>query len=174
MAALLFFKCGQDEVDKIIQNDLPSLLPTNDLWLVKDGEEVVALFCLQRDPYCLFLSDDVKEKMKEGEKPKPYEARQEGEAFWDKFFYESKELTLLAVKDNCRKQHIGAFIIESIVEMLANSEEKKELLSVRALNIDGYSAIPFYLKCHFIPASYQVPGQNLIMYRVIPRREKDA
>ena len=83
LAALRLFKCGLDEVDKIIKDDLPSLLPTNDLWLVKDGEEVVALFCLQRDPYCLFLSDDVKEKMKEGEKPKPIAARQEGEAFWD-------------------------------------------------------------------------------------------
>ena len=174
LAALQLFKCGQDEVDKIIKEDLSSLLPTNDLWLVKDGEEVVALFCLQKDPYCLFLSDDVKEKMKDGEKPKPIAARKEGEAFWDKFFYESKELTLLAVKEDRRKQHLGAFIIESIVEMLVNSDEKKELLSVRALNIDGYSAIPFYLKCHFIPARDQVPGQNLIMYRVIPRAEGDA
>ncbi len=112
--------------------------------------------------------------MKDGEKPKPIAARQEGEAFWDKFFYESKELTLLAVKEDRRKQHLGAFIIESIVEMLVNSDEKKELLSVRAMNIDGYSVIPFYLKCHFIPARDQVPGQNLIIYRVIPRAEGDA
>ena len=78
------------------------------------------------------------------------------------------------IKEDRREQHLGAFIIESIVEMLVNSDEKKELLSVRALNIDGYSAIPFYLKCHFIPARDQVPGQNLIMYRVIPRAEGGA
>ena len=174
LAALQLFKCGQDEVDKIIKEDLPSLLPTNDLWLVKDGEEVVALFCLQKDPYCLFLSDDVKEKMKDGEKPKPIAARQEGEAFWDKFFYESKELTLLAVKEDRRKQHLGAFIIEIILEMLVDKGEKKELLSVRALNINGYSAVDFYLKCHFTPAMEQMPGQNLIMYRVIPKPETDS
>lgn len=174
LAALQLFKCGQDEVDKIIKEDLPSLLPTNDLWLVKDKDEVVALFCLQRDPYCLFLSDRVKEKMKEGQKPKPIAAKQEGVEFWDKFFYESKELTLLAVKKERRNQHLGAFIIESILEMLVNSGEKKELLSVRALNIKDYSAIPFYLKCNFTPAMDQVPGQNLIMYRVIPKPENDA
>ena len=172
LAALQLFKCGQEEVDKIIKEDLPSLMPTNDLWLVKDKEEVVALFCLQRDPYCLFLPDKVKEKMKEGQKPKPIAAKQEGEDFWDKFFYESKELTLLAVKEERRKQHIGAFIIESILEMLVDSGEKKELLSVRALNINGYSAVDFYLKCHFTPAMDQVPGQNLIMYRVIPKPDK--
>ena len=51
LAALQLFKCGQDEVDKIIKEDLSSLLPTNDLWLVKDGEEVVALFCLLYIPF---------------------------------------------------------------------------------------------------------------------------
>lgn len=173
LTALHLFKCGQDEVDKIIKEDLPSLLATNELWFVKDGEEVVALFCLQKDPFSLFLSDEVKEKMREGEKPKPVTARKKGEAYWDKFLYESRELTLLAVKEELRGRHIGAFIIESILEMLVNTGEEKELLCVRALNIEDYSAIPFYLKCHFTPASDQVPGQNLIMYRVIPRPEED-
>lgn len=172
LAALRLFQCGQEDVDKIIKDDLPFLLATNDLWLVKDEEEVVALFCLQRDPYCLYLSDVVKERMREGMKPKPITAQNEGNAFWDRFFYESKELTLLAVKEDRRNNHIGAFVIESIIEMLIGEGEEKELLSVRALNTNKYSAIPFYLKCHFTPARDQVPGQNLIMYRVIPRREE--
>ena len=170
LAALRCFKCGQEEVDHIIQDELPFTLTTNDLYLVKDGDEVVAMFCLQKDTHCLFLSDSAKEKMQKGSKPKPASACIEGEEFWERFNYDSKELTLLAVKENRRGQHLGAFIVESVIEKLANDpDEKREFLFVRALNTDKYTAVPFYQKCHFYAAVNPVPGQNLMMYRIIPK-----
>ena len=46
IAALSCFKCGVAIVDAIIRTELKDCLPTNDLFLVKDGEEIVALFCI--------------------------------------------------------------------------------------------------------------------------------
>ena len=85
LAVLRCFKCGQEEVDHIIQDELPYTLSTNDLYLVKDGDEVVTLFCLQKDTHCLFLSDSAKESMQKGSKPKPESARVDGEEFWERF-----------------------------------------------------------------------------------------
>jgi len=57
-----------------------------------------------------------------------------------------------------------------IQEELANDPmEKREFLFVRALNTDMYTAVPFYKKCHFYAAVNPVPGQNLMMYRIIPK-----
>lgn len=123
LAALHSFKCGQEEVDHIIREELPYTLTTNDLYLVKDGDEVVALFCLQKDTHCLFLSDLAKENMQKGSKPKSESAREEGEEFWERFNYDS----------------------------------------------NNYTAVPFYQKCHFYAAVKPVAGQNLMMYRIIPK-----
>ncbi len=170
LSALHSFKCGQEEVDHIIQDELPYTLTTNDLYMVKYGDEVVALFCLQKDTHCLFLSDSAKKNMHMGSKPKPDSARREGEAFWERFYYDSRELTLLAVKEGLRGQHLGSFIVESVVEKLANDpDEKHDFLIVRALNTKHYTAVPFYKKCHFYAAANEIPGQNLMMYRIIPK-----
>ncbi len=170
IGALHSFSCGQEDVDHIIREVLPDTLFDNELYLVKDGEEVVALFCLQIENHCLFLSDDTKGKMQAGTKPKPNSALVEGEKFWERFNYDSRELTLLAVKEDRRFQHIGSFIIESILERLANDpNENREFIHVRALNTEEYSAIPFYRKCGFFPAVKEEKGVNLMMYRIIPQ-----
>lgn len=169
LAALGSFECGVSIVDEIIHEVLPTALSTNDLFLVKEKKEVVALYCLQKGSMSLFLSDSAKGHMKEGSKPKPHRAIEEGPAYWERFFYDSVELTLLAVKKGLRNRHIGSFVIEHILETLANDSGcGQELLVVRALNMEGYSAIPFYRKCDFHPAVKERPGENLIMYHIIP------
>lgn len=170
IGALHSFSCGQEDVDHIIREVLPDTLFDNELYLVKDGEEVVALFCLQIENHCLFLSDDTKGKMQAGTKPKPNSAIIKGDEFWERFNYDSRELTLLAVKKERRFQHIGSFIIESIIERLASDpNENREFIHVRALNTEEYSAIPFYRKCGFFPAVKEEKGVNLMMYRIIPQ-----
>jgi ribosomal protein S18 acetylase RimI-like enzyme len=170
LAALHLFICGQEVVDKIIHEELPDLLGQHDLYYVKANGEVVALFCIQKDPHNLFFSDEVKEKMKAGTKPKPKSVSGDDDEFWDKFFCESIELSLLAVKEEHRGYHIGSFIIETVLDILSHDPEKKQdFLIVRALNLDNYSAIPFYSKCDFYPATKQVPGENLMMYHIIPK-----
>lgn len=169
LAALDSFECGVPVVDEIIREALPMALSTNDLFLVRNEQEVVALYCIQKENYSLFLSDEAKESMQEGSKPKPHSSLDEGSDYWNRFFYDSVELTLLAVKKELRGRHIGSFIIEHVLDILANDpEEKRELLVVRALNDSNYSAIPFYRKCGFFPAIKERPGENLIMYHIIP------
>lgn len=173
-AALCSFYCGQDEVDEIIHNAIDDNLYANDLYLVKEEQDIVAMFCLGKEKYCLFLPDDTKDKMKMGLKPVPKAASTDGEDYWDRFYYDAVELSLLAVKKEKRDQHIGSFIIEHVIDYIKNQRENSaykdcEFLMVRALNMSDYTAVPFYSKCGFFPAKKEVPYQNLDMYRIIPK-----
>lgn len=171
--ALCSFKCGQDLVDGIIK-ELDTYLPTNDLFLVKQGDEVVALFCISKNDYCLFLSDTTKEKMQDGVKPKPDSARDCGEEYWEQMLFNAVEISLLAVRADKRGRHIGSYIIEYVLHSLAgNPVEKREFLMVKALNIEEYTAVPFYAKCGFFPAQIEALGKSLAMYRIIPKHNGD-
>lgn len=171
-AALCSFYCGQDVVDKIIHEKLDENLNVNDLFLVRDDKEIVALFCIGKGKYSLFLPDETKEKMKRGLKPFPEKACSEGEEYWERFNYGAVELSLLAVKKERRNRHIGSFIVEHVIDYLKSFEGPEykgcEFLMVRAFNSESYSAIPFYLKCGFFPAKAELPGRNLDMYRILP------
>ena len=163
IGALHSFKCGQDIVDGIIQ-ELDSYLSTNDLFLVKEDGIVVALFCLEKFGHSLFLPDKTLEKMRNGIKPKP------SGCFDDEInYYQAAEISLLAVKEDCQKRHIGSFIIEQVLDkLIQDNVAHREFLIVRALCVDNYSAVPFYLKCGFTPAQEIKEGDNsLTMYRVI-------
>lgn len=171
-AALCSFYCGEEAVDDIIHNELDNNLNTNDLFLVRDGEEVVAMFCIGKEKYSLFFPDETKDKMKNGFKPSPHTATSEGDDYWERFNYDAVELSLLAVKKDRRNRHIGSFIIEHVIEYLKSFEGQEyngcEFLMVRALNLKSYTAIPFYMQCGFVPAKKELPGVNLDMYRILP------
>lgn len=161
--ALCSFTCGQDLVDGIIK-ELDTYLSTNDLFLVKEGNNVVALFCLGKYGHALFLPDKTKDKMRSGIKPKPSCLLDE-----DCSYFQSAEISLLAVREDCQGRHIGSFIIEQIMERLVNDDvAQRDFLIVRALCLTDYSAIPFYEKCGFTPAQEKQDGDNsLTMYRII-------
>ena len=50
-----------------------------------------------------------------------------------------------------------------------HSEYTGDFVIVRALNTKEYSAIPFYKKCGFTPATVEVENTNLFMYRIVKR-----
>lgn len=164
--ALRSFKCGQAVVDGYIA-DLDSFLASDDLFLVKSGDEVVALFCLKKDDHELFLNDEIKEKMKKGIKPRPLGALDEF-----RYNYRSRELSLLAVKEEYQGNLIGSFIIEQVMERLVQEGvPEREFLIVRALCLKEYSAVPFYQKCGFTPAQeWKEEYESLMMYRVIDKQ----
>lgn len=173
VGALCSFKCGQDLVDDII-SELDKHLTTNDLYLVKEDKELVAIFCLGKYDHNMFLSDEAKANMQNGIKPVPQRssAVEMREYLNSTFSFNSKELSLLAVKEGKRGRHIGSSIIETIIDVFANDPSiKSDFLFVKALHLPEYSAVPFYRKCGFCPTQDEMLGESLGMYRVIPKRD---
>ena len=71
----------------------------------------------------------------------------------------------------CGQEDVDHIIQDELPFTLTTNDpkENREFLFVRALNTDKYTAVPFYEKCHFYAAVKPVPGQNLMMYRIIPK-----
>ncbi len=165
------FTCGIASMDKFIHEGLQNYLNMGNcnMFTVKDGEHIVAMFCL--DDSTLSLSEPAKENMVCGKKPKPIDApKDEDSPYWWKSSYDAKEITYLAVASDYQNRHIGSFIIESILLKVASDKSVAcDFLTVRALNEEGYSAIPFYKKCGFVAASEEEANKNLFMYRIIQR-----
>lgn len=173
IGALCSFRCGQDVVDGIIQ-EIDKYLSTNDLFLVKEENELVAIFCLEKFGHNMFLSDGAKQNMQKGVKPVPQRAStEELQEYLDStFYFDSKELSLLAVKESERGRHIGSSIIENILDTIASDPNNNlEFLFVKALNLQDYSAVPFYRKCGFCPTQDEDLGKSMGMFRVIPKRD---
>lgn len=158
-------------MDSFIHNELQDYVNMGSckLYVVKRGGVTVAMFCLENS--YLALSEQAKENMREGKKPMPEKAPEESDDYyWIKPLYQATEITYLAVADNEQHKHIGATIIESVVDKVAHSKEfQGEFVTVRALNQHDYTAIPFYEKCGFTPAVERIEGQNLFMYRLVPQ-----
>ena len=168
--ALSNFTCGIKDIDDFIHNELQEYIYMGScqLYLIRDDEEVVAMYCLDR--HNLHLSDMVKEKMHEGAKPAPQNAPEADSPYWFNPFFEAVEITYLAVAKSRQHQHIGSFVIERIMEEVARDEEVKcDFVTVRALKHDDYTAVPFYQNCGFFPAEKEQEGRNLFMYRIVIR-----
>lgn len=176
IGALCSFRCGQDVVDDII-GTLDKYLATNDLYLVKERDELVAIFCLEKESHNMFLSDAAKVKMQKGVKPVPQRSSEEElQEYLDYTFnFDSIELSLLAVKEGEHGRHIGSSIIENIIDNFARDpNNKREFLFVKALHLKEYSAVPFYQKCGFCPTQDEALGKSLGMYRVIPKPDSEC
>lgn len=163
--ALHSFYCGQAVIDDIIHNSLKDTLPMHDLFLVRIGDEVIALYCIAKEKHAFFIPDDTKEMMLKGIKPIPEE---EKETILEEFNVPAIEISLLAVKEEYRDNDIGSFLIEHIIDgFTKDPNETSRYVVVRAINTKEYSAIGFYRKCGFYPSEKEKPDQNLFMYRVI-------
>ena len=168
--ALSNFICGLPEIDEFIHHQLCDYICMGgcELYLVRDGEDIVAMFCL--DNGTLPLSNVAKEKMHSGDKPVPQHNPDPNDTYWWKSSYEAVEITYLAVASERRNQDIGSTIIEAIMNKVANSDKEIDYVIVRALQCeDGYTAVPFYEKCGFYLAEKRVSDKNLFMYRVVMR-----
>lgn len=170
VSALSNFTCGIDVIDDFIHCELQDYIYMGSCqpYLIRDNDEVVAMYCLDR--HNLLLSDDVKEKMNVGAKPAPQNAPGIDSPYWLNSFFEAVEITYLAVAKSRQRQHIGSFVIERIMAEVAKDEDVKcDFVTVRALKHNDYTAVPFYLNCGFFPAEKEQEGRNLFMYRIIIR-----
>lgn len=157
-------------MDDFIHSELQDYLWMGNcqMYVIRDGEDIVAMYCLDQHNLC--LSEVVKEKMQDGSKPSPQNAPDADSPYWFKPFFDAVEITYLAVSADRQHQHIGSFIIERIMEQVAqNPDIHCDFVTVRALKHDDYTAVPFYRNCGFYPAEQEVEGRNLFMYRIIIR-----
>ena len=167
---LSHFSCGIDSMDEFIHKELQEYIwmGSCQMYIIREGEEIVAMYCLDQHNLC--LSEVVKNKMKEGTKPSPQNIQDIDNSYWFKPFFDAVEITYLAVSVNRQRQHIGSFIIESIMNQVAhNPDIHSDFVTVRALKHSDYTAVPFYRSCGFFPAEEEVAGRNLFMYRVVIR-----
>lgn len=165
------FSCGIAVIDDFIHNELQDYLDMGscNLYTVKEDDSIVAMFCLENSN--LTFSESAKENMRQGKKPASDNAPSSPDDFyWLKPMHEATEITYLAVSFDKQHRHIGSTIIENIVKMVRmNQDYVGNFVIVRALNMDDYSAIPFYRKCGFTPAAEERKNQNLFMYRVVKK-----
>lgn len=68
------FSCGIDSMDEFIHQELQNYLwmGSCQMYVIYDGDEVIAMFCLDNHNLC--LSEVAKEKIQEGVKPSPTNA----------------------------------------------------------------------------------------------------
>ena len=164
------FSCGIDSMDEFIHNELQDYLwmGSSELYVIRENEDIVAMFCLDNHNLC--LSEVVKEKMQEGTKPSPQNAPDAESPYWLKTFFNAVEITYLAVSKSRQHQHIGSFVVERIMDKIAQDADIScDFVTVRALKHENYTAVPFYQKCGFYPAEKEVEGRNLFMYRIVIR-----
>lgn len=162
------FFCGINSMDEFIHHDLQDYVSMGNcqMYVIREGDDVVAMFCL--DNSSLFLEDSARENMQKGIKPCPAGTADADSLFWYKPSYDAVEITYLAVTKDRQRQHIGWFIIDSIMDRVAQSDEFNcEFVIVRALKERDYTAVPFYKKCGFYPAQKEKDGKNLFMFRVV-------
>lgn len=164
------FSCGIESMDEFIHQELQDYIwmGSCQMYVIREGEEIVAMYCLDQHNLC--LSEVVKDKMKEGSKPSPQNAPDADSPYWFKPFFDAIEITYLAVSAGRQRQHIGSFIIESIMSQVAHDPDvHSDFVTVRALKHENYTAVPFYSSCGFFPAEKEVDGRNLFMYRIVIR-----
>ena len=156
ISALFNFRCGVKAMDDFIHDKEKGLakyieLKLSKLWLVYEGEEVVAFFALSKDALVLNSQDrNIIEKDKNKSSALP--AKEEN-VFWEQEKYPAIEIDYLAVREDKRTENncnLGSTIIESIAHIAANDNLTSTLfLTVEALHTDYYSTIGFYKKCNF-------------------------
>ena len=163
------FYCGIDTMDQFLHGEFKDYLYLGicKAYIVKEGEKVVAMYSL--DKFNVFISDDVKSRMRDGVKPMPQDALDPDNPYWRLPLIDSIEITYLAVAKDRQHQHIGSFVIEKIVkDLLSDPYCTSPLLTVRAYKSDTYTAVPFYEKCGFYPTEKQSEKKpTLCMYRLI-------
>lgn len=165
------FYCGNKTMDSFIHDELQDYLNMGScqLFVVKEHDCIVGMFCLELSN--LTLSETAKNNMIGGKKPMPnVPSASPNDYYWLKPTYEATEITYLAIQKERQHNGLGSFLVECIMEKVTQNDEfKGDYVIVRALNEEDYSAIPFYQKCRFTPATEERKNQNLFMYRIVRR-----
>lgn len=150
------FQCGVPRMDQFIQGQLKLSVMHHycQLYIVRYGEEVLALFALSFDSLEMDYEDktDIVDGMRKRFSDGGFEYR---DLLLDKLHYPALAIAYLAVNHAYQKMGLGRAIVEMIVER-AQSQTLAgcQFLTVDALVTDPYNTYTFYSKCGFIPSEY--------------------
>ena len=159
------FTCGLQKMDTFIHHHLQSYLdkyPCSAYCLCNEEEKIIAFFVIRYDTLVVFdeeSSDDHK-IIYDTELPTAIPVNE----------YPSIEIEYLAVAKNFQRQGIGRICMQQIINLADEvcQRLKIEFITVDTFKSDGYSAIPFYEKCHFSALEYPDPTKDTLrMYRPI-------
>lgn len=165
------FRCGVPAMDRFIQAGLylSVLHHYCQAYIVKLGEEVIALFALSFDS--LDLDEDDKNDLMTGISvaDTPLLTENYKEIFLSKPHYPALEIAYLAVDERYSRQGWGRVIIEAIADKAQTQEMAGcQFLTVEALNVQGHNAVTFYSKCGFSPSEYPNPNKGTLrMFRTL-------
>jgi GNAT superfamily N-acetyltransferase len=148
MSVLFDFYCGIKEMDDYIHKKLQAKIDnTKELesFVVKEDGIIVGMTALREKPLEIVKTDG------------------------SRFTFNSLEIEYLAVKKELRETGIGATIIKWIYDKAKSEHPDCKFLGVLAY-VDhdyGYSAVPFYEKCHFIARKGHALAEAIRMTRII-------
>ena len=154
ISALESFECGIAPMDCFIKNKHSGLLQyirsgLTNLWIVRMGTDVAAMFALSKSS--LILNSDDQRVLSES-----------GQSIVENIFdsrdsYPAIEIDYLAVDKKYQRQNLGAFIISSIIEQIKKDKLSATMfLTVEAYQSADYSAKSFYLKTGFRLSEYGI------------------
>ena len=163
------FSCDVPKMDEFIHDGRLEASVKNDYckaYIVRnEWKEVVAFFALSFDS--LRLDSDDREDLLNGwsDTSTPQPSPDYFETFWSKMHYPALEISYLAVDKKCQKRHIGTYIIEQIKEKARTQKLAGcQFLTVGALVLPDYSAVPFYTACNFAKLEPLPTNEVLRMY----------
>lgn len=154
-SSLSSFYCGLKQMDDFIHDLKSGLnlyveLGLTNLWTVKIGEDVVAIFALSKSVLTL-NSDDRRYLAGDG-------LKMDEVIFENKDNFPAIEIDYLAVSEKHRERKIGSFILNEIAMKACSDQLSATMfLTVEALVIPGvYSAVEFYKKNSFKDSEHGV------------------
>jgi len=148
MSVLSDFYCGIDEMDNYIHNKLQAKIgrmPELESYIIRENGEIVAMTAIREKPLEFKTTDG------------------------NRFSIPAIEIEYLAVKKELRDKGIGETVIQWIDNKARTEHQDCKYLSVNAL-VDpdyGYTAVPFYEKCDFIPRKAHAMAEAVRMTRII-------
>ena len=156
--SLRSFRCGVTRMDDFIQSGLRLSIEHHfcQVYVVKDNDDLVALFALSFDSLEIDFEDKV--DIVEGRVGDMRLSEEYKEVFFSKTHYPALGLTYLAVDENFQGRGWGKWIVEAIVEKARSQTFAGcQFLAVDALIGEGNNTIPFYTQCGFIPSENPSP-----------------
>ena len=168
-SALKDFVCGVPSMDSFIQDQENGLskfikLRLSNLWIVYEGDKIVAFFALSKD--AIILNNEDRRNIESNTSHQGAIAAPEDEdMFWGKEKYPAIEIDYFAVckeKRELNSDHLGTYIINLIAQKaLLDPFSSTLFLTVDALDTKEYSAVDFYRSCDF---EYSDVAQNKYNY----------
>lgn len=148
MSVLSDFYCGVKEMDEYIHNRLQAKINRMqelESYVVREEGNIVGMTAIREKPLEVRTSDGTR------------------------FSIDALEIEYLAVREDLRETGIGESIVQWIDDKARNEHPDCKYLSVNAL-VDpdyGYTAVPFYEKCRFIPRKSHAMAEAVRMTRII-------